>query len=318
MDQIILNTDPDDHPLDDGMRTTAESTGGVVVELRPRTQENFEVHAPLAVALLNSDFPLPPERIALLQKCRVISRFGTGLDNIDVGTASARGIVVTNTPDCCTEEVANHAWLLLLACASDLLRRDRSMRRGEWHPDGLDLTLPVSGRVLGLVGLGKIGLAMARRAHVFGMRLLAHDPAVTAAQMARHGIERVVLDDLLSRADFISLHCPLTDSTRHLIDARRIGLMKRTASLINTARGAIVDQTAIVDALRKGRIAAAGLDVFDPEPPGKGEALYGLSNVILTPHIAANTLDSINRLRRRTVAELVRVLSGEPAANVAV
>lgn len=318
MDHIILNTDPDDHPLDDGMRTTAESAGGVVVELRPRTQESFEARAPLAVALLNSDFPLPAERIALLQRCRVISRFGAGLDNIDVGAASARGIVVTNTPDCCTEEVANHAWLLLLACASDLLRRDRSVRRGEWRPDGLDLTLPVAGRVLAMVGLGKIGLAMARRAQAFGMTVIAHDPAVTSAEMAHYGIERIALDDLLARADFVSLHCPLTDETRHLIDARRIGLMKRTASLINTARGAIVDQAALVNALRKGRIASAGLDVLDPEPPRKDEALYGLDNVILTPHIAANTTDSINRLRRRTVAQLVRVLSGEPAANVVV
>ena len=317
MDHIILNTDPDDHPLDDGMRTTAESAGGVVVELRPRTQESFEARAPLAVALLNSDFPLPAERIALLQRCRVISRFGAGLDNIDVGAASARGIVVTNTPDCCTEEVANHAWLLLLACACDLLRRDRSVRRGEWRQDdGLDLTRPVTGRVLGIVGLGKIGLAVARRAQAFGMTVIAHDPAVTSAEMARYGIERVALDDLLARADYVSLHCPLTDTTRHLIDARRIGLMKRTASLINTARGAIVDQAALVDALRKGRIAAAGLDVFDPEPPGKDEALYGLDNVILTPHLAANTTDSINRLRRRTVEQVVRVLCREPAASV--
>jgi D-3-phosphoglycerate dehydrogenase len=311
----VLNTDPRDHRLDDELCRQIEVAGGVVAHLDSPTDDAFAGYAREAFAVLNSDFLLTAERIAALERCRVISRFGTGVDNIDVAAAAARGIVVANVPEFCTDEVANRVWLLLLACAAHLPELDQGVRRGEWREEGLGLSMPVSGRVLGLVGLGKIGRAVARRGQASGMRIIACDPLVSGGQMAKSGIEKAELDALLAEADYVSVGCPLTDETRALIDARRIGLMKRTAVLINCARGAIVDQAALADALANHRIAAAGLDVFDPEPPGRDNPLYRLQNVILTPHSAANTADSIRRLRREAVESVVRVLRGERPRN---
>lgn len=314
--QVVLSTDPHDHPIEAPLREKIEAAGGVLVELDPRTDEVFARCAPETFAVLNSDFLLTAERIAALQRCRVISRFGIGVDNIDVAAAAARGITVANVPEFCTDEVANRVWLLLLACASDLPGLDRGVRRGEWREEGLILSMPVADRVLGLVGLGKIGLAVARRAQVSGLRVIACDPFVSAERMTELQIEKTELDALLAEADYVSVGCPLTDKTRSLVDARRIGLMKRTAVLINCARGAIVDQTALVDALANRRIAAAGLDVFDPEPPGKDNPLYHLENVLLTPHSAANTSDSMRRLHCEAVESVIRVLRGEQPTNI--
>jgi len=309
--KIVLNTDPSNHPLEEEFRQQIEEAGGTLVDLDPPSDEQFAVHAREAFALLCSDFPLTAERIAMLDRCQIISGLRTGLDYIDVPAAKARGIIVTNVPEFCTEEVADRAWLLLLACACDLLGRDRSVRSGVWREHGLDFHAPVGDRTLGLIGLGKIGRAMARRAKASRMKVVAYSPPEPDKVFAEQGVERMDLDVLLAKADYVSLHCPFTEKTRHLIDARRIGLMKPTAVLINCARGGIVDQAALVAALKERRIAAAGLDVFDPEPPGKDSPLYSLDNVILTPHNASCTHDAVRRVRQQAIESVVCVLRGE-------
>lgn len=316
--KVVLHTDPIDHPLDEDLQEAIKAAGGALVGLDPQTDKAYAAHAPDAIAVLNSDFRLTAERLALLQRCRVISRFGIGVDNIDVAAATAQGIIVTNVPGFCTEEVADRTWLLLLACACDLLGLDRRVRGGEWREKGLVLSMPIAEHVLGLIGLGRIGLAVARRAQASKMIVVGYDPFISGGQMARHGIERAELDDLLKKADFLAITCPLTEETRRLIDARRMGLMKRTAVLVNCARGAIIDQAALVEALKARRIAVAGLDVFDPEPPGKDNPLYHLDNVILTPHSAATTPDAMRRLRRQAAESVIRVFRGERPANAVI
>jgi glyoxylate reductase len=221
----------------------------------------------------------------------IIANVGVGFNHIDWAHARARGIAVTNTPGVLTEATADLALALILAAARRIVEADRFLRAGRFQGMDLELMLGLElhGATLGIVGLGRIGQAVARRARAFGMRIVYHtrsaaDPAVEAALEAR----RLPLDELLRTADVVSLHCPLSPETRHLIDARTLALMKPGAVLVNTARGPVVDEAALADALRTGRLRAAGLDVYEAEPtvhPG----LLGLANVVLLPHIGSAT-----------------------------
>jgi glyoxylate reductase len=236
-----------------------------------------------------------------------------GFDNVDLAAAEARGIWVTNTPGVLTDATADLAFGLLLAAARRIPESERFLRAGRfdgWAPllfRGADLF----GATLGIVGLGRIGQAMARRARAFGMRIVyagrrAVDAEVERALEAR----RVELDELLATSDFVSLHCPLTPETRHLIDAGALARMKKGAILINTARGPIVDEAALVDALRSGHLAGAGLDVFEREPavhPG----LLELENVVLTPHTGSATMGTRRRMAELVCENLERALAGE-------
>jgi D-3-phosphoglycerate dehydrogenase len=276
------------------------------------TEEDVVAAGRDADALIVQYAPLPEATIARLPRCRVIARYGIGVDNIDVDAASARGIWVANVPGFCATELAEHTLAMILSFARRLGRLDHSVRRGQW--DTISVMGPsrrLSELTLGLVGFGRVGREVARRARAFGMRVLATAPRTTAATMSDHGVEKVELDDLLRQSDFVSLHLPLAPETRHLIDARRLSLMKPAAYLINTARGAIVDEAALIAALRAGQIAGAGLDVLEREPPAPDSPLLGLENVILTPHAAYYSDDSLARLQSSVAEEVVRVLRGE-------
>ena len=255
--------------------------------------------------------------IEKLNRCRVIVRYGVGVDTIDLGAATERGIVVANVRDFCTEEVSNHALMLLLACSRKLLSLDRSMRAGCWRSDSRAPMGGMYGQTLGIVGMGDIGRALARKAGALGLRIIACDPNVDASVAGECGASLVEPETLLREADYVSLNLPLTPETRHLIGARELRLMKPTAYLINTARGPIVDEAALADALMKGEIAGAGLDVFEEEPLPSESPLLRLDNVVLTPHTAGFSDESARRLRVEVGRAAAAVLAGRWPRHVA-
>ena len=269
-----------------------------------------------ADAILNADFALTADLIAALRRCRVISRFGTGVDNIDVPFAAAQGIPVTNVPEFCTQEVANRVLTLLLACACRLIQLDRSLRDGEWRSPRVPDTVQIEGQTLGLLGFGKIARAVARRACALGMKLMAYDPYVSPPEMESQGASSCSFDSLLTISDFISIHAPLTPATRHLVDVRALSLIKPTAILINCSRGGLIDEAALIAALHEGRLAGAGLDVFETEPLPSSSALLKMDQVIVTPHTAAQTAAAFQRVRHVAVDNVVRVLRGQPPLHL--
>lgn len=245
---------------------------------------------------------------------RLVANLGVGYDNIDVAAATARGIAVTNTPGVLDEATADLAFTLLLATARRVVEADRFVRTGaewRWEPDffvGLDVS---AGATLGIVGLGRIGLAVARRAAAFGMRIVATGSRAASPEAEALGIRSVLLPELLAESDVVSLHCPLTPETRHLLGADEFAAMKRSAILINTARGPIVDELALIDALRDGVIGAAGLDVFEWEP-AISRGLLELPNVVAVPHIGSAGAATRERMGDLAVQNVVAVLSGRP------
>lgn len=248
---------------------------------------------------------------------RVVARPGIGIDNIDVGAATARGIAVVHTPDGPTESTAEHAIALLLALAKRVREADAGLRTRGWNSRQPLVGTEVAGKILGLVGLGRIGGRVAQIARALNMHVLVHDPYVSDGRVAALGVELVgTLDDVLTTADFISLHVPLTPETHGLIDAQALAQMKRSAYLINCARGPVVDESALIDALQNGTIAGAGLDVFAQEPTDTENPLFDLPNVVVTPHIAAYTDDGVRRMSVGAVEQVLQVLQGRRPLNL--
>ena len=225
--------------------------------------------------------------LPLLRKCRVILRTGTGTDNIPVEAATRLGIFVANTPEATMHQVAEHAIGLLFAVIRRIAEQDRLVRQGIWDRDRAWPDWHLAGMTLGLVGFGRIARLVARKVSGLELKVIASDPILGAEMMNEHGVEKVSLDELLGRSDFVSVHVPLSPATRHLIGERELGLMRPRAVVINTSRGEIIDQRALVAALAGRRIAAAGLDVLEGEPPAPDDPILGLDNVVLTPHIAS-------------------------------
>jgi lactate dehydrogenase-like 2-hydroxyacid dehydrogenase len=249
-------------------------------------------------------------------RTRLLANFGVGFNHIDTAAAKARGIAVSNTPDVLTEATADIAITLLLMISRRTGEGERHVRAGAWtgwRPTHM-LGTQVSGKLLGLVGMGRIARAVAKRAHHgFGMRVIFHDPfPPSAAEAAALGAEpRESLEDVLSEADFVSLHCPATPETRHLMNRERFALMRRTSFLINTARGDVVDEIALVEALADGTIAGAALDVFEHEPEVT-PALLGMENVVLLPHLGSATQETRIAMGRRALDNLRLFFSGAP------
>jgi glyoxylate reductase len=243
---------------------------------------------------------------------RVVANIAVGYNNIDVAACRARGIIVTNTPDVLTNACADFTWTLILGVTRRLGEAERQLRRGEWQGWALDhmLGTELRGKRLGLVGVGRIGRAVADRASTFGMHVVysAPRPVPDLAEPAEH----LPLDHLLATADVISLHCPLTPETHHLIDQKALAKMKRTAYLINTARGPVVDEAALAWALKHRLIAGAALDVYEKEPEVHPD-LLGLENVMLIPHIASATTETRTAMANLAVSNALAVLDGEPA-----
>lgn len=251
--------------------------------------------------------------IAAGKRLVCISNYAVGFDNIDVKAATQRGIVVTNTPGVLTETTADLAFLLLMAAARRIVEADAFTRARKfigWDPMLL-LGLDIHGKTLGIVGFGQIGKALARRAKGFDMRVIYHDTfRASEKDEARLRVSFSPFEQLLCESDFISLHLPLTNATRHLIGKEQLRMMKRTAILINTARGPVVDERALAEALRAGTIAAAGLDVYEDEPK-VNPLLFSLSNVVLAPHIASASFETRSSMARMAAENMIAALLGK-------
>jgi D-3-phosphoglycerate dehydrogenase len=246
------------------------------------------------------------------RRLKVVGRFGVGYENIDVEAATEKGVVVTYTPGANTLSVAEHVIGLMFALAKQITQADNAVRKHDWemrlHYSGMEL----AEKTLGLVGLGRIGTCIAGLARGLGMSVLVFDPYVAKERAGELGVELLTLEPLLSRSDFIVICCALTDETRGLIDEKALALLKPTTYLVNVARGPIVDEQALIKALRDKRIAGAALDVFEKEPPDPNNPLLKLDNVILSPHIAGVAQDASRRISVWVAEDVVRVLNREP------
>ena len=268
----------------------------------------FGEHLARAEAILVRDTPITAAHLAVAPKLRIIARYGIGLDNIDLAAATAHRIFVANTPGYGVDEVSTHALALLLAVARRVVSRDNVVRRGAWGIAQAEPIYAISGRTLGVVGYGQIARAFARKMQAFSpQRTLVYDPYLSDTPAE---IERVDLATLCREADLISLHAPLTPETRHLIGPNELALMQPRTILVNTGRGALIDEAALVEALRAGRLYGAGIDVFAVEPPPPDHPLFSLPNVVVTDHTAWYSEASVRELQERASQEIARVLAG--------
>jgi glyoxylate reductase len=248
---------------------------------------------------------------------KVISNLAVGYDNIDVAAAHERGIKVGNTPGVLTDATADLAWALLMASARRLAEGTEYIRAGEWktwEPMTL-LGADITGATLGILGYGRIGQAMARRAHGFDMRILAYSPSLKEGDSPQPGVTAASIETVLRESDFVSVHTPLNNDTRHLINAETLRLMKATAILINTSRGPVVDQAALYDALTSGTIAAAALDVTDPEPLPADHPLMSLANALIVPHVGSATIATRDKMATMAADNLIAGVNGQPLPN---
>ncbi len=265
-----------------------------------------------ADAILVTYAKLPGELLRQLTRCKAIGRFGLGVDNIDVKAAAELGITVTYVPDYCMHEVSDHAMALLLALARKIPFSNRLVQAGRWEMPAVVPIHRLAGRVLGLVGFGNIPRALAPKAKAFGLRVVAHDPFASQDAFANAGVEAVRLERLLEISDFVSIHAPLVPATRGLFDQGVIERMKNGAMLINTARGPLVNEAALIAALDSGHLGGAALDVLTIEPPAADSKLLGRDNVILTPHTGFYSVEALEELQTKCASDVARVLSGEP------
>lgn len=311
MKPTVLFTDTDRFPATEEDLAEVAAAGAEARSLPGHDASELAAAASDAAAVLVYHATLDRAILAEMPSCRVIARCGAGYDNVDVSAARERGIVVTYVPDYGVADVADHTLALLLGCVRRLVAADAAVRSGGW-PTYAELgpMHRLAGRRLGLLGFGRIARAVAVRARAFGMSILVHDPYVAAAEVVAEGALPVDADTLFAESDVVSLHAPLTPSTRGAVDRRALGRMRPNAILINTGRGELVDEDALVDALREHRLAAAGLDVYTEEPLPADSPLRSLRSVTLTPHIAAFTDEALSEVRRRALADALRVLAG--------
>jgi len=254
--------------------------------------------------------------IKAAERCQVIGRCGIGLDNIDVETATALGIVVTNVPAYCIDEVSDHALALLLACARKISLFDREAKSGNWNRDLGPPVRRIRGKTLGVIGFGKIGKAIVAKAKAFGLEVIVFSPSLSLQGAQSHGVQKVNLPELLTRCDFITIHAPLNSETHKLIGEEEFRQMKQTAYVVNTSRGAIIDTTALYRAVNQGWIAGAGLDVLAEEPPTHDEPLLKLDNIIITPHAAFASEESTYDLEVSAARSVANVLIGQMPESV--
>ena len=272
--------------------------------------------APMMDGILTCWNPVREPVIAAAKQCQVIARYGIGLDNIDVEAATERGIVVTNVPAYCIDEVSDHAMGLLLACARKIPRFDRAVRSDVWDQNIGPEMRRIRGKTLGIVGFGRIGQAIIPKAKAFGLTINVCSPRTDPERIQQHGAQKVSFSELLATSDFITIHAPLTAETQHLFSDAEFRAMKPTAFLINTARGGIVDTDALTTVLRNGDIAGAGLDVLETEPPDQNEELLTLDNVVVTPHAAFVSEDAILELEVTAATCVTQVLTRQLPESV--
>ena len=250
------------------------------------------------------------------EKCIVASRYGIGVDNIDIPTATELGIIVTNVPDYCMDEVTDHAIGMILALNRRLVPHDKAVKNGGWASVTLDQPMHrTRGATLGIMGFGRIGRAIADKAKNFGMNIIAYDPLIQPGGNI-DDVEITTFQDVLQRSEFITVHTPLTPETEGMIGAKELAMMKKGSIIVNCARGGIIQEEALAEALKSGHLAGAGLDVLEPAPPAEDHPLLQIEHIIITPHTAFFSQASTIELERRTAQEVVRVLNGQKPENL--
>lgn len=291
-------------------RAVLEPHGVALESVDMDDPDAFARLAPHADAVLHMRGRLDGDRIARLARCRIIAHYGTGVDRLDVGAATRRGIWVTNGPRYAVDEVSSHAIALLLAVSRKIVAADRAVRAGQWHIKPIVPLHRIAGGTLGLLGFGNIARATGRKGQTLGLRVIAYDPYVDPAVFAAERVERVSFEDCLSLAAFLSIHLPLTDETRGMVDRAALARMRPGAILVNTSRGGVIDEPALVDALRSGHLAGAGLDVFAHEPLATDHPLLALPNVTVSGHIGFYSEESIQQMQRDAAEQVVQALQG--------
>lgn len=283
----------------------------VVIGAHCRTEEEVIDFASGADGMMVAYAPITKKVIHSLKHCKGIVNYGVGYDNIDVAAATQKGILVTYVPDYCIEEVATHTIGLILCCARRIVQYDKLMRENQWGSMIAGEVNRIDKKILGLLGFGRIGRKVAGMARGLGFTVVAYDPYVSPETMEKFNVRSVDLKTLFSESDYISIHIPLTDETRHFVDCEEISMMKHSAFLINTARGGIINQKALIHALLEKRIGGAALDTYEIEPPENQEPLLKMENIVLTPHAAWYSEEANKELRLKAAEEMVRVLRGE-------
>jgi D-3-phosphoglycerate dehydrogenase / 2-oxoglutarate reductase len=314
MPRLLVGVSDSVFPNLDPAREVLEKIGGELRLAQDSTPEAILRVAADADALLVTYAKITAEMIRQMKRCRIISRFGIGVDNVDIGAATGAGIVVTKVPDYCIDEVSDHAMAMLLALVRKIPYANSLVHAGRWEMPAVVPIHRLRGSVLGLVGFGRIPQLVAPKAQAFGIKVIACDPYIPMEVMARAGVEKVEFDALLERSDYVSIHSPLLPETRHLFSTEVFRKMKPTAYLVNTARGPIVDEAALAHALDAQQIAGAALDVLSQEPAA-GSPLFGRNNVILTPHTSFYSVESLVELQVKAAEEVVRVMTKQAPRN---
>ena len=291
---------------------------GARLEKLPKIEDENEIIAKVSDAdgIIVSDSPMTRKVMSSLPNCKVVLRTGVGFDVIDVPAATDLGIAVINIPDMWTREVANQAMSLMLACNRKVADLNNDIKSGTWTPMPPHRVGQLHGETAGILGMGRIGSAFARRAKAFELNVIAYDPYVSDDVFEELGVTRVTFDELFQQSDYISVHTPLTDETHHIVNEAALKQMKPTAILINTSRGPVVEEAAVIKALQEGWIAAAGLDVLEKEPPSPDNPLLKMNNVILSPHSGHYSAESMRIRPRRYGSEVARVLEGKMPQNL--
>jgi D-3-phosphoglycerate dehydrogenase / 2-oxoglutarate reductase len=294
-------------------RRAVEAAGGTLVAGQAVNEEQVAELCRDADGVLNARAPVTRRAIAAMERCRVIVRYGIGVDTIDVPAATERGIYVANVPDYCLDEVSDHALTLLMMLSRQMVPAISLAREDTWAVAKMPALQRLRGQTCGLFGCGRIGSLLAGKVSALGMSVIIHDPYLSEARAREMGADRVSFDELLARADFISLHAPLTDETRHLFGAAAFAKMKKNASVINTARGGLIDETALIAALDAGQIFAAGLDVVESETsvtPVR-TALVRHPKIVVTAHTAWLSQQARALLQLRAIEQVLACLKGE-------
>jgi D-3-phosphoglycerate dehydrogenase len=310
----ILITDPYHQNFHIEKEILAEINAEVVIS-HCKTEEDVIKICSNMDGLLVSYVPIGKKVIENLHKCKVIVKYAVGANNIDLGAATQKGIYVANVPNYCIEEVSTHTVALLLNLVRNILVYDKSIKKGAWNPLIGDPIFRIKNKVLGIIGFGHVGKRVAEKIRPFGLTILIYDPLVNNELISKYGAKKVELKTLLHQSDYISLHCPLNKSTKHLIDFKEIEMMKKGVFLVNTSRGEIINQKALYDALQNGKIARAALDVLEKDPPSLTD-IINTDNIIYTPHVAWNSVEAEIELRKLAAQEVKRVLEGGRPLNL--
>lgn len=313
MKQFIAHLNPSIHPLREKIHRMFADINAEILAKECVTEQDIIDFAADAVAIFVAPAPITKHVIKHLRKCKTIGCASTGTDNVDHEAATENNIVVTYVPAFCTNEVSTHVLMFILACSRKLLKVHEYVKLGRWDHKRFDAVGPITGlekQTLGLIGFGQIGQAVARKVRPLDIEIVAHDPYIDNNIFRELDVQPSDFDQLLQKSDYVALTLPLTKETEDLISEPQLRMMKPNAFLINVSRGGVVDENALIEALKQKVIAGAALDCLAQEPPDKNNPLFKLDNVIFTPHTAGYTNESMNFLREKTASQIIDVLSG--------